>query len=362
MFFGFSIGARFLGSVYDTWPGRLGYRMPAEWETHSATWLSWPHNDETWPDALPAVEAAMVSIVGALSDSEAVRINVLDEGHECHVSALLRGRVPQEAVAFHRFPTNDAWCRDHGAIFLTNDRPGMLPMALGFDYNAWGNKYPPYDLDREIPESMATALSIQLFSPGMVLEGGAVDVNGAGVLLTTEQCLLNPNRNPTLDRAGLEIRLKSAFGVEQILWLDGGIQGDDTDGHVDQLARFVSADKVVVATEPDPADPNHRPLSENRRRLRPLQSADGHPVEIVDLPMPDAIFHRGQRLPASYANFYVANEKVLLPVFGCRQDHVAREIIGDCFAGREVVCIDCRQILVGLGGIHCLTQQVPLFG
>ena len=351
-----------LGIDYDPWPANLGYRMPAEWETHAATWLSWPHNAETWPGVLPAVETVMVSIVGALAESEVVRINVLDESHERHVAGLLRGRAAPDAITFHRFPTNDAWCRDHGAIFLTRDQRDAPLMALAFEYNAWGEKYPPFDLDRVIPRSMAKALSIPRFVPGMVLEGGSVDVNGAGALLTTERCLFNPNRNPTLDRVAIEDRLKNAFGVEQLIWLDGGIEGDDTDGHIDQLARFVSVNRVVVAKESDITDPNHLPLSENRDRLSEVTLAHGRSLEITDLPMPDPIYHRGRRLPASYANFYVANEIVFLPVFGSGQDGLAREILGDCFAGREIVSIDCRQLLIGLGGVHCLTQQVPLFG
>ena len=347
---------------YDTWPANLGYRMPAEWETHSATWLSWPHNSATWPGTLPAVETAMVSVVKTLADSEAVRINVLDESHERHVAGLLRGQVGSRAITFHQFPTNDAWSRDHGAIFLTRDRQDAPLMALSFEYNAWGDKYPPYDLDCVIPRSMASALAIPCFSPGMVMEGGSVDVNGAGALLTTEQCLLNPNRNPELDRAGIESRLKNAFGVEQIIWLGGGIEGDDTDGHVDQLARFVSVDRVVAAFESDIDDPNHLPLRENRERLSDVRLVDGGALEVLDLPMPGALLHQGRRLPASYANFYVANDVVLLPVFGCARDGLAREILAECFADRRIVSIDCRQILMGLGAVHCLTQQVPFFG
>jgi len=352
-----------LDTDFETWPANRGYRAPAEWEPHSATWLSWPHNTETWPGGvLSAVERAMVSIVTALAESEAVRINILDEAHERRVAGMLRPRVDSSAVTFHRFPTNDAWCRDHGAIFVTRDRQDAPVMALDFEYNAWGEKYPPYDLDRVIPRSMAEALAMPRFSPGMVLEGGSVDVNGAGALLTTEQCLLNPNRNPTLDRAGLEVRLKNAFGVAQIIWLGGGIEGDDTDGHVDQLARFVSVDRVVASIESDTNDPHHVRLRENRERLRDVRLLDGRALEILDLPLPTPIQHQGRRLPASYANFYVANDIVLLPVFGCDQDGLAREILSECFPSRRIVSIDCRQVLVGLGAVHCLTQQVPLFG
>lgn len=351
-----------MSSDYATWPASLGYRMPAEWETHAATWLSWPHNVQTWPGVLCAVEAAMVSVVEALSQREAVRINVLHASHERHVARLLRGRAAAGALTFHRFPTNDAWCRDHGAIFLTRDGPDAPCLALSFEYNAWGERYPPYDLDRLMAQRMASALSVPRFDPGMVLEGGSVDVNGAGVVMTAEQCLLNANRNPGLDRADIERALRHAFGAEQIIWLRGAIQGDDTDGHVDQLARFVAADRVAVATAREPDDPNHGPLRETRDRLRDAMLADGRRLDITELPMPDPVLHRGRRLPASYANFYVANGIVLAPAFGCRQDAVACEILGDCFPGREVVPVDCRAMLVGLGALHCLTQQVPFFG
>lgn len=346
---------------YSIWPANQGYRMPAEWEEHSATWLSWPHNRDTWPDALPAVESAMVSIIEALSESERIRINVLNESHERHVTGLLCGRVEPRAITFHQFPTNDAWCRDHGAIFLTRDRKVSSLMALDFEYNAWGKKYPPYDLDRVISRSMANALSIPLFLPGMVLEGGSVDVNGVGALLTTEQCLLNRNRNPWMDRVEIETRLKNAFGVKQIIWLGRGIEGDDTDGHIDQLARFVAVDRVVTVIESDRDNPNYLPLLKNREQLNDIRLLDGGALEILSLPMPNVPPYQGRHLPASYTNFYVANDVVLLPVFGCDQDDHAREIISDCFVGRKIVSINCRPILMGLGAVHCLTQQVPFF-
>ena len=343
---------------YDRWPKRAGYRMPAEWEPHAATWLSWPHNAQTWPGVLGAVETAMVSVVEALAAAEAVRINVLDEAHERRVAGLL-GRGPwAREIVFHRIPTNDAWCRDHGAVFVTGAAPRPL-MALHFDYNAWGGKYPPYDLDAAVPESMAAALGVPRFAPGMVLEGGSVDVNGAGALLTTEPCLLNPDRNPALDRAGIEARLENALGAARIIWLGGGIEGDDTGGHVDGVARFVAPNRVAAAVESRPDDPNHRPLSANRARLEEARLAGGRRLEIVDLPMPDPLYWRGRRLPASYANFYVANEVVLVPGFGCRQDGLAREILRECFPARRVVSIDCRHVVIGRGALHCLTQPVP---
>ena len=332
--------------------------MPAEWEPHAATWLSWPHNIHTWPGMLDDVEVAMVSIVAALAESETVRINVLDEAHERHVRRLLEARTPVHEIIFHRIPTNDAWCRDHGPIFVVDSRSGLL--ALDFEFNAWGGKYSPYDADAAAGKAMAAALGVAVFEPGMVLEGGSVDVDGAGRLLTTDQCLLNPNRNPQLDRAAIEARLENALGVSQIAWLVGGIDGDDTDGHVDGIARFVACGRVVAAVERDAKDPNHRVLSANLERLKRVRPSGGKELEVVELPMPEPLYGRGRRLPASYANFLVANEVVLVPQFGCRQDAPARDILGACFAGRRTVPVDCRGIVIGLGAVHCLTQQVPL--
>jgi agmatine deiminase len=329
--------------------------MPAEWAPHAATWLSWPHNPDTWPVSFAGVEPAMAEVVGALAPTEQVYINVLDEAHERHVRELLRG-VPPERLRWFRIPTNDAWVRDHGPIFVL-DRGGEA-LAVDFEYNAWGGKYPPFDLDQQAGERMASALGVPRFEPRIVLEGGSVDVNGAGALLTTEQCLLNPNRNPGLERAEIERILAESLGVRQILWLGNGIEGDDTDGHVDDLARFVSVDTVVTVVEPNLDDPNHAPLAANLDRLSRLE-LDGKPLRIVQLPMPDPIFHGSERLPASYANFYIANGVVLMPAFACAQDRRAAEVLAECFPDRRVVPIDCRALVGGLGALHCLTQQVP---
>ena len=331
--------------------------MPAEWEPHSATWLSWPHNPQTWPGTLGAVESAMVDIVAALGESERMRINVLDEAHERHAERLLGKAVSPQRIAFHRVPTDDAWVRDYGAIFVVNEQRGL--MALDFDFNAWGGKYLPCDRDAAAGKAMAAALAVPRFVPGMVLEGGSVDVNGAGALLTTEQCLLNPNRNPYLSRADIELRLKHALDVHQIIWLEGGIDGDDTDGHVDAVARFVAADRVVTAMEANPKDANYRPLRANRARLAAARLSAGQRLDIVELPMPEPLHWQGRRLPASYLNFHVANGVVLMPRFGCQQDGLAAELLGECFPRRRIALIDCRHIVIGLGAVHCLTQQVP---
>jgi agmatine deiminase len=347
-----------LNAASTRWPSALGYRMPAEWERHEATWLSWPHNRESWPGVFEGVEPAMTAFVAALAECEAVHINVLDAAHERHVRKLLDGAAPPERLRFHRFPTNDAWCRDHGAVFVTRDGPEPR-LAVDFDYNAWGGKYPPFDLDREVGRQMADALRVPRFAqPGVVLEGGSIEVNGAGALLTTEQCLLNPNRNPTLRRAEIERLLRDCFGVAEILWLGDGIEGDDTDGHIDDLTRFFAPNAVLTVMEPNRRDKNHEPLEANRRRLGELRVAS-RPLEVVELPMPEPQYLETQRLPASYANFYVANGAVLVPTFGCAQDAAACGVIADCFPGRRVVPVDCRVIVAGLGTLHCLTQQVP---
>jgi agmatine deiminase len=334
--------------------------MPAEWAPHQGTWLSWPHNPDTWPGCLDRVEAPMLDVVAALAEVETVHINVLDRQHASHLENRLAGRVPAGSVRLHLIPTNDAWCRDHGAIFVaTPAADGRRLRALKFGYNAWGGKYPPFDLDQRVACRMAETLGVRCIEHAMILEGGSIDVDGEGVLLTTELCLLNPNRNPTLGRAEIEATLRSAFGVSDVVWLGAGIEGDDTDGHIDEITRFVAPCRVVTAVENNRDDPNHGPLAENRRTLEQLRFSDGGRLEIVDLPMPEPLYWQGQRLPASYANFYVANELVLAPAFGVAADAAAAGTLADCFPERKIVPIDCRHLVVGLGGLHCLTQQVP---
>jgi agmatine deiminase len=295
----------------------------------------------------------------ALASSELVRINVLDADHEAHVrAALCAGGGELQGFVFHHFPTNDAWCRDHGAIFVT--REGDTPLAaLDCGFNAWGGKYPPWDLDDRIARQMAEALEVPRFEGGLVLEGGSIEVNGAGTVLTTENCLLNPNRNPALERADIEATLRALLGVQQVLWLGDGIVGDDTDGHVDDITRFVSRDTVVTAVETDRGDENYRPLLENLERLRSMCLPDGTPLRIIELPMPRPVYHQGERLPASYANFYIANSLILMPAFMQPADETAASVLAACFPGRRIVPVDCRELVVGLGAFHCLTQQVP---
>jgi agmatine deiminase len=356
-------------------PAALGYCMPAEWEPHTATWLSWPRREGiSFPDSFDRVLPALRAMVEALVESEQVCINVCNGAHEAAAREVLHG-LPMERISFYRVPTNEPWCRDHGPIFLTRDegwsrlapeprhtvrREGAsAPLAVvDWDYNAWGNKYPPFDLDEVVPTRLAQVLNVPVFYPRMILEGGAIDVNGAGALLTTESCLLNPNRNPSLRREEIEQRLRDFLGVREILWLGDGIAGDDTDGHIDDLARFVSERTVVTVVEDDPRDENYAVLQENLARLREMKIG-GRAIDIVTLPMPKKIVREGLRLPASYANFYMANTCVLVPTFADPHDETVLSILQELFPDRRVIGIDCRELIWGLGTFHCLTQQQP---
>ena len=342
-------------------PRTAGYRMPAEWERHEATWLSWPRPEGiSFPGLYARIPALWVRMAAELAAGELVRVNVLDEADERAVRAELAA-VPgldPERVVLHRVPTDEPWCRDHGPIFVVRADPPALAV-VDWGYNAWGGKYPPYDRDDRVPAAVAAILGVPRFAPGMILEGGSIDVNGRGTVLTTEACLLNPNRNPALGRAAIERRLADFLGAPAVVWLGDGIAGDDTDGHVDDIARFVGPRTVLAAVEPDPADPNHAPLADNLARLRAARDQDGRALEVVALPMPGAVAREGHRLPASYANFYVANAVVLVPTFAHRNDAAALAVIARCFPGRRVVGIDARELVWGLGAFHCVTQQQP---
>jgi agmatine deiminase len=338
-------------------PAALGYRMPAEWEPHRATWLSWPRREGiSFPDSLDRVLAVLRSMVEGLSESEQVRINVCNGAHEAEAREVLRG-LPMEQISFYMIPTNEPWCRDHGPIFLTRNHEPKL-VVVDWDYNAWGNKYPPFDLDEVVPTRVSENLGVPVFCPGMVLEGGSIDVNGSGALLTTESCLLNKNRNPNLSRNEVEQCLRDYLGVRNILWLGDGIAGDDTDGHIDDLSRFVSERTVLTVVEENRDDENYEPLQQNLARLREMK-IDQQEIEIVTLPMPKKVVREGLRLPASYANFYIANSCVLVPTFADPADEAALSILQKCFPDRRVIGIDCRELIWGLGAFHCLTQQQP---
>ena len=295
-------------------------------------------------------------MVEALIESEPVCINVCNMAHENEARAALRG-LSMERITFYRIPTNEPWCRDHGPVFLTRDVGPKLAI-VDWDYNAWGNKYPLFDLDEVVPTRVAQFLDLPVFYPRMILEGGSIEVNGAGALLTTESCLLNPNRNPQLKREQIEQRLQDYLGIRQILWLGAGIAGDDTDGHIDDLARFVSERTVVAVVEEDRDDENYEPLQENLARFREMKIGQ-RKIEIVILPMPKKIVREGLRLPASYSNFYIANRCVLVPTFADPNDEVVLSTLQKLFPDRRIIGIDSRELIWGLGTFHCLTQQQP---
>ncbi|HET6796098.1 MAG TPA: agmatine deiminase family protein [Gemmatimonadales bacterium] len=341
-------------------PATMGYRMPAEWEPHRGTWLSWPHKEASWPGKFGPVLPIFATMVQLLADREEVHINVAGPGMEQEVRKLLADAGADAGnVFFHHHPTNDAWARDHGPMFVQRNGDQPTQAIIDWKFNAWGGKYPPYDLDDVIPTRIAEELGLPVFQPDVVMEGGSIDVNGRGTLLTTEACLLNPNRNPTLDRSEIERYLREYLGISHILWLGEGIVGDDTDGHVDDLTRFVDPTTVVTVLEENPDDENYEPLQKNLERLQRMTDQDGKRLRVVPLPMPRPLWHEGQRLPASYANFYIANDLILLPTYDPARDGEAQSTLASLFPSREVIGIDCTDLVWGLGAFHCVTQQWP---
>jgi agmatine deiminase len=347
---------------YSKTPAKLGFRMPAEWEPHAGTWFTWPRpNGISFPDRYDSVPPVYAELIRHLVQVEDVNINVWDAEMEATARALLtKYKTPLQRVHFHHFPAYEPWCRDHGPTFLVHDHGGQHERAVvDWRYNAWGNKYPPFDLDDAIPEHIANLRGLPLFSPDMVLEGGSIEVNGRGTLLTTESCLLNPNRNPQLDQTEISRCLRDYLGVEKILWLGDGIVGDDTDGHIDDLARFINPTTIAVVVEEDIEDANYPALHENLRRLRLARDQDDQLFQIVKLPMPRKVEREGQRLPASYANFYVANKLVLVPTFRDRNDRTAIDLLQKELPDRRVIGVDSSELIWGLGSFHCITQQEP---
>jgi len=342
-------------------PQQLGYYFPAEFDKHRATWLSWPHKEASWPGKIQAIYPYYSQFVKELTLGEQVCINVRDGAMKAAaIGHLQLAGVNMDRVSFFLHPTNDAWCRDHGPAFLVNPSADNSKVIVDWSYNAWGNKYPPFDLDDVIPTLVGKALNIPVYYPGIVMEGGSVDFNGKGTLLTSTCCLLNPNRNPQLSREQIESYLAGYYGVEQVLWVKEGIVGDDTDGHIDDTVRFVNEDTVITVIEEDPQDENYALLQENLADLKKMRLLNGKQLNIVELPMPSAVIYEDQRLPASYANFYIANESVIVPTFRCDRDDKALQIIAESFPGRRVVGIDSTEIIWGLGSFHCLSQQEPL--
>jgi agmatine deiminase len=340
-------------------PAQLGFRMPAEWEPQTAIWLSWPHKRASWPGQFRPIPYVFAGIVTQISRFEEVRINCAAVLQPRAKRLCAKAGADMTKVTFYDHPTNDAWCRDHGPIFVRNEQTREIAVT-DWVHTAWGGKYPPYDLDNTIPPLVAKKLKLRRFENDMVLEGGSIEVNGRGLLLTSEQCLLNKNRNPHLTREQIEQNLRDYLGVKTVLWVGEGILGDDTDGHIDDITRFYRPDGFITCVESNRRDPNHKLLAENLERLQGFRTPQGKKFSVVELPMPKPFAFQGQQVPASYANFLIINGAVLVPTFRQKKrDAEACAIIGACFSGREVIPIDCYELIWGLGTLHCISQQQP---
>ena len=341
-------------------PKEQGYFFPAEWHPHLATWITFPHNDHSWQaEKLGKMYPEYFALIKAISQGEQVRINV----NSSELKSFVESQLPVYGIdlakiEFNVQPTNDAWCRDHGPAFLVKEGASDR-LAVDWEYNAWGGKYPPFSDDNALPATIATRLSLPSVSPGIIMEGGSVEFNGAGTVLTSRSCLLNKNRNPHLSQEQIETYLRNYYGVSQVLWVSDGIVGDDTDGHIDDTVRFVNANTVIAMVEPNAADDNHAVLAANLVELKQMTLLDGSPLQIVEIPMPDAVVIDGFRAPGSYANFYICNAGVLVPIFDCPQDEIALGILRTLFTDRPVIGLSAREIIWGQGSFHCLTQQEP---
>jgi len=354
------------GSAPGT-PGSRGYRMPAEWEPHEGTFLGWPHELTDWPGKFAPIPWAFAEIVRHLARVERVFLFVEDSRAASRVKAILaKAHADLNRVCFVRAPTDRGWMRDSGPICVKDPRGNV---ALNhFVFNGWA-KYPNHKKDARVVTRASRLLRRKLYLPAhrgrrVVLEGGSIDVNGRGTLLTTEECLESPvqERNPGFTRSDYEAVFRSYLGVRHVLWLGKGIAGDDTHGHVDDLTRFVNPTTVVTVVEEDRTDVNYAPLQDNLARLRAMKAESGRALRVEELPMPAPVYFNGQRLPASYANFYIANKLVLVPVFGDSNDRMALNVLAGLFPEREIVGIYCRDLVLGLGTIHCMTQQLPAAG
>src|SRR2546421_1426307 len=346
-------------------PATLGYSFPPEWHPHTATWFSWPRPEGiSFPDKYHTVPSNLAAIMRQIVPREQVHINVANGKWEYIVRQQLKDNgCPIDNVYFHHIKTNESWCRDHGPAFILRKSGRKTEAAIvDWGFNAWGGKYPPYDDDDAVPTCIAELLKLPVFNPGIVMEGGAVDFNGKGTILTTESCLLNKNRNPRLSKKQIEQYLNDYYGQKHVLWLGEGIVGDDTDGHIDDLARFINPATIVTAVEDDPKDENYEILRDNLKRLEELKDQDGRKFQIVTLPMPGRIEHENQRLPATYINLYFINGALLVPTYGNKKlDQRALKTLQDHLPNHKVIGINCTELIWGLGAIHCLTQQQPKF-
>ncbi len=334
--------------------------FPAEWENHRATWLTFPHNDHSWQGGkLKEMYPEYFAFIKAISKGEKVCLNIdRTELIPFILENMELYSIEKNQIEFHIHPTNDAWCRDHGPAFIIN-KDRNKKKVLNWEYNAWGGKYPPFHNDNEIPSSIAEYLKLELISPGIVMEGGSVEFNGKGSILTSKSCLLNPNRNPHLNQSQIEEYLKKYYGAEQILWVNDGIVGDDTDGHIDDTVRFVNENTVITMVEKDRLDDNHAVLQENLEMLKKMHLINGDSLNIYPIQMPSPVVIDDFRAPGSYANFYICNEGVILPIFNCDQDNQAVYLLEDLFKGKKIIPLSAEKIIWGQGSFHCLSQQEP---
>jgi agmatine deiminase len=340
-------------------PKSKGYYFPAEWEKHEATWLTWPYKDDSFPGKLMNIYQPYSTFIKYIARKEKVRIIVPNIEEETKAKSILgKASVNTENIEYYLHPTNDVWCRDHGPAFVISHNCDVPKAIVNWDFNGWGNKYPS-ELDNQVPLFVAQQLGLPVFNAGIVMEGGSIDVNDKGTLITTESCLLQPTRNVHLSKDKIEDYLRNFYGVEQILWLGEGIVGDDTDGHVDDLCRFVNSDTVITVVETNRNDENYEPLQNNLKMLKTFRLPNSRQLNIIELPMPKAVYYRNDRLPASYANFYICNSGIMVPVFRCKNDEIALKIIEEALPGKTLYDIDCFDIICGLGALHCLSQQEP---
>ena len=346
-------------------PARHGFSFPPEWYPHRGTWISWPRPEGiSFPGKYNEAIEDIAGLIKVLVTLEEVHLNVPNENYQRIVTDFLKSRgVPMRQVFFHFIPTNEAWARDHGPAFVLRRRRGKTQAAIvDWGFNAWGGKYPPWDSDDDVPTRIAQELKLPVFYPRIVMEGGAVDFNGAGTVMTTTSCLLNRNRNPGVSKKRIEKYLRDFYGQKHVIWLGEGIEGDDTDGHIDDLARFIDERTIAIGIETNQRDPNFAILRKARRALDAARDQDGNRFNIVELPMPRPIAYDGQRVPATYVNFYFANGALLVPTFGQRdRDRQAIATLQRHFSNRKVIGVDCRKLIWGLGAIHCFTQQQPNF-
>jgi agmatine deiminase len=339
-------------------PAELGYRLPAEWEPHASTWLAWPHRRATWLGDFAPIPEVFARVARLLAPHEPVKViasgAALDEARR-HVGDV-------EGVECIDVPTNDSWLRDTGPVFLLPRGDCPLPAAaVAWGWNAWGGKYPPWDDDAQVARAVADRLGLPVFEPGTVLEGGAIETDGDGTLLVNERCVIDEKRNPGLSRDAMERTLIEQLGVEKVIWLGGELQGDDTDGHIDQLARFVAPGHVVAARQPDRGDPNHASLEKNLALLGRATDARGRPLRVTPIDIPPRFAFEGVQLPASHLNFYVANHGVLVPIFDAATDDAAVRILAECFPGRRIEPVACHELVRGRGGLHCITRDQPVW-